>query len=90
MDAAEHVITGVGDKTIAVTLQRRRALWACSVAHSGSGVNRAAGPQSWRAIAEAHAVDLKAKFRTRSKDGGTITAVCFAIDRTGTPATAAG
>jgi hypothetical protein len=89
MDAADHAVTGIGDKTIAVTLHRRRAIWACSIAHSGSRVNRAVGPDSWRAIAEAHAVDLKAKFRTWSENGGTITAVCFAIDRTGAPVTAA-
>jgi two-component sensor histidine kinase len=89
MDAAEHALTGVGDKTIAVALHRRRAIWACSVAHTGTRLNRAAGPRSWRAIAEAHAAELNANFRTQSNNQGTITAVCFAVDRNSAPAKAA-
>jgi hypothetical protein len=83
MDAAEHALTGVGDKTIAVSLHRRGTLWVCSIAHSGGRVTRSAGPRSWRAIAETHAAELKASFRTRSTHQGTITAVLIALDRSG-------
>jgi len=83
MDAAEHVLTGVGDKTVAVSLHRRGAMWVCSIAHSGSRVNRTAGPRSWRATAEMHAAELKASFKTRSSDLGTVTAVFFALDDRG-------
>jgi hypothetical protein len=89
MDAIEHALTGVGEKSVAVALHRRRAIWACSVAHTGARVNRPAGPRSWRAIAEAHAADLKANFKIRSSSQGTITAICFAVDRNNIPAMAA-
>jgi len=88
LDAAEHAPAGLGDKTIAVTLRRRSAIWACSVAHSGSSASRAAGPRSWLAIAEAHAAALQADFRTTSSNRGTITAILFAADRSSIDAAA--
>ena len=85
MDAADHALAGIAEKTIAITLRRRGALWACSVAHSGGRVKRAVGRRSWLSIAEGLAAELGATYRSEATNGYTITAIVFAVDRVAIP-----
>jgi hypothetical protein len=81
MDAAEHALAGVGDKTIAVTLRRRGTAWACSVSHSGGRINQTGG-RPWRALADTLAAELPGDLRSQASNRGTITALVFAAERT--------
>jgi two-component sensor histidine kinase len=83
MDAAAHALAGVDDKTIAVSLRRRGAIWAGSVSHSGGRVNRQAGRGPWRAVADALAAELPADLRSQVSHHGTITALVFDPQRSG-------